>query len=385
MAAYLLFFLALTVLANVPRLSTGLRDFAVLLVSFFFVGFRFEMAYDWPYYKDMFQYLSGYGFSGFLQNYLSIQIQYPSEVGFLFLAHAFSQFVPEYEWFQAFIYLVFLASFWSLGKSIRCQNIGAALIVVHLFLLFTLEFSTIRQAFAISLFNLGLAAYLANRKTQSILLIGSSIFFQVSALIYIGALVLAAINSRKMWVTAAMVLLLSIPLVFPSLLIDLFSVFPSRAAEKLMFYFTERQIQLNWAEVAFALVFYSLIALMSFRIARISKHIDEPKLILLLKFNLILAIFALLFILEHVIRNRIFYQLVIVFSLLAFSRYPVARTRFLWPVVAMGIVFTLVSFSRPSSFMYVPYQNYIVNSVRGWGGDGEERNQRYWQLLEESR
>nr|WP_276611276.1 EpsG family protein [Thioalkalivibrio sp. XN8] len=377
--------MVLVLLANLPKVSPGVRDFLVAGISFFFVGLRFEMAYDWPYYKEMFDYLSQYPFPQFLRNFVAIQLQYPAELGFLFLTYVFSQVVPDYEWFQSALYFAFLCSFWTLGRAVGCKNISAALIIVHLFLLFTLEFSTIRQAFAVSLFNFGLAAYLRGRGAMAFLLVSLSLFFQFSALLYIGALLLAATSTKRMWLSAVMVLFLAFPLVFPGVILSLIPIFPSRIADKLVFYFTERDLDLNILEAIFAVTFYVLIVVMSFRVSYVWRRSFDPRLYFLLRFLLVMSIVALVFIPEHVIRNRIFYEVVIVFSLLAFSPYRIARSRYVWPVIAMGTVFMLVSFTRPSTFMYVPYQNYVVNSVLGLSGDGEDRNRRYRQLLEESR
>jgi hypothetical protein len=376
MTVYLTFFLALIICASAPRLSSHFRTQLAFAISFIFVGLRYEMAFDWPYYKEMYGVFASMSSSEFFDNFAQVQLIYPAEPGFLTATFLFGRIFADFEVMQASIYLLFLASFWTLGRQIGTNNFAASLIIVHLFLLFTLEFSTIRQSIALSLFNFGLAFYISKRKALGSIMFLVSALFQLSSLMYVAALMIATTAKRRHYMAVIFGLLFAIPISSNSILLGIASFLPPLFESKLIYYVRDREVDFNAVEVAFTVVFYTLMIVCAARVDALNGPLMSEKGRYVLRLISVLSVVAFCFLFEHVFRNRIFYEVVILFSLLAFSQVRVSRTWFLAPVFSMGLFFLLASFGRPVSYMYLPYQNYIWNKAIGWEGDGDERAAR---------
>lgn len=376
MFSYISFILLSAAFAFAPRFSLGLREGLVIAASVVFVGFRYEMAFDWPFYVDLYEDLRFLTLGQFLQSFGAIQLQYPVETGFLLFNFLGAKFLPDYEWFQALIFLIFLGGLWSLGRASRCKNIGAALVLIHLFLLFTLEFSTLRQALAIGLFNLGLAAHLRGKIKLTIAFFSLAVLSQISVLIYIAAFMMVLGAPRRLWLLVVGVTIFAVPLSMPSIVLQFAGLLPSFAASKLNYYFNDRVYGANLLEITFSVVMYLTVVFCAVFAERRLPQDTRKETHFLLRFVVVLSLLALPFIFFNTFRNRILYELVVVFSVVAFSGLRGGAFRMVVPFGAFGIMMFVAAAIRPTNFTYIPYQNYFIHSAMGWESDGLERLDR---------
>ena len=380
MILYVGFIGLLLLVANATSFSVRLRNGAVFLISFFFVGFRYEVGFDWPFYKGMFEVFATVDLATFVENTAFYQEIYPAEIGFLLLTYGASQLLGAYEFYQALITLFFLASLYQLGTALGVRNLGFALVAIHLFILFSLEFSTVRQALAIALFNFGLVGLLQGNRLRVVVLFSLAVTVQITSVIYIFAILFAFGAPRNVWITFVIALFLLVPLSSPTLILSNLDILPSFASAKLKYYLTERSYGGSLLEISHALSFYFIASWSALRGLRRSADSREAQV--LLKFALILAITAILFFYFNTLRNRILYELVIVLSLGAFS--PIVRgIRHMRGVLfGFGLVLFLKFLVQSSNYMYIPYQNYLVFQITDTQSTGSERIDRLQKLLQ---
>jgi hypothetical protein len=379
MATYLAFFFSQAVLALTRR-----NDYAAwllfIVINFWFVGLRFEVGFDWFVYKDQFEYLSRMSTDTFLSEFAFLQQFFRHEAGFLLFAFVGSHAFPTYEIFHLFVFGLFFSSVISLARAIQSRNIFASFLIIHFFLLFTLEFSTLRQLLALSIFNIGLNFFFRNRKILALSLMLSAPFFQLSALIYFFVFLAASGSSLRLWISAIPLALTAafLSLVGLSQMPGLNTLGPFGA--KLIWYFEYREFDQNIFEQAFFLVFYLFMAIWAIYNVRNSRGAGRANLIVA-KMILIFAFAALLFFPINVIRNRIMYELIILASLSAFTNQA-RLTSYLKPVlVGFGIIFLSASLLKSTAFVYVPYQNYLVYKLLNLDSDGAERQERLFKTI----
>lgn len=378
MLTYALFINA-NILIAVMRTGSALKLPLLIGVTLLFVGLRYEVGFDWPLYKDEFEVLQGLGAADFVTSIPMLQIQFQHETGFLIFSWLSAQILREYELMQLLIHVIFLISFIRLGRVLGVRNLAAAMLLVHLFLLFTLEFSTVRQLLALSLFNLGLAAYMEARRPRALAWFAASLLVQISSGLYLLALLAVSGASRRDWLLAiagmAAVLAVSFTTFAPALL----GMLPGRIAFKFQYYFMDREFNTHILEQVFFGVFYVMvIAFALFATARNRGRLDAAGDIAL-RFMLALALLAVLFFLVKTVRNRILYELIVVMSLLIFSgklRYAGAMKT---ATFAFGAVFFIVSLTKEAAHVYTPYQNYPYAMLFDRPSDGLRRHDRLRQ------
>jgi len=379
MAAYLAFYFSNAILA-LTRRSNYLAVFLFVALNLWFVGFRYEVGFDWEIYKSQFEYFSQVRVSDFFSEFSFFQEKFTHESGFLLLAYIASQIFSTYEMFHLAIFALFFSSVLILARSMGSRNIIASFLIIHLFLLFTLEFSTLRQIAAISVFNIGLSRLLRGGGYLAYGYMIAAPFFHVSAIMYLLFLLAANGSSLRVWAYLLPLLALAIVIAIAG-----FSQLPlvgslGSVGAKLIWYFELREVNQNIFEQIFFLTFYPLIAIWAFFNFR-KKSLPTGSNALVAKMVFVMAISALVFFGVNVIRNRILYELVILVSLAAFSDQARLNV-YLRPILlSWGAVFLAAALVKPSSFVFVPYQNYVVHEVLNLESDGAERQARLRHII----
>jgi len=370
--------LVLTALsATIPRVSHGLRTFIAFATALYLIGFRYEVGYDWIVYKDLFDMASSMDLRAPFYNVTLLQTIFAFESGFILVVVLFAQVFGEYEYLQFLLYSIFLLSFWRLGTVMGCRNLPAALLIAHLFVLISLEFSTVRQALALSIFNFGLASWMTGKKQSAYVLFLVATTFQVSVLLYIFALMISVGTRKQTWLVFLIGVIASAPILFPAAFLGSISFAPTFIAEKVEYYLLVREYNNSVADLLFFGVFLTAILLLVSRHLRLLKRSNAPREeVLLATLIIVLTILALSAFPVPTIRNRILYELVVLVALFCFSYRNVGKSNIAFGLCVFGFVYFAATFARPTAFMYVPYQNFIYYKAIGLESDGLTRDDR---------
>ena len=376
MTAYLAFFLSQVIL-SLTRRSNYAAIFLFLIINLWFVGLHYEVGFDWVLYKDQFEEFSRLQPGEFYSAFSFFQQFYGHETGFLILSFLAAHILPTFEFYYLAVFAFFLVSIISLARTMASRNLIASFLFIHLFLLFTLEFSTLRQIVAISIFNIGLACFFNRRTYVAYSLMVSAAFFQVSALIYLFAFLASNRSNRKVLLYTAPVILFAVSLSFVSLLDVPFLTALGSMGVKLVWYFElrEERFSPNVFEQVFFAMLFCLLASWSFYSIRKKPGLSASNKTVA-KMIFVMCLLALAFFGINTIRNRIMYEIVILASLSAFVAETRLRSYLKTVLCGWGVVFLTVSLLKPSSFVYVPYQNYAIYEVFDLESDGQERQER---------
>ncbi len=341
------------------------------------VGFRYEVGFDWPVYSSQFYQFQNIPFLDFLSQIFIFSALYSHEPLFLLTSYFMARVFPDFEYFQFIAYLFFLFSVFRLGKVLGSRNIIAAMVPIHLFLLFTLEFSTLRQSIAISFYNLGLAFFLANKNAKGVWLFVAAVASQSSTAIYV--LVQLWTTSAKRWSKLAIVacLVLAVFLSAGGLEWIPVNMLPGFLGQKLNYYFYERGYNYSLAEQAFFLALFLAISYVLYR----SRPALDRRVRFLANLVIFLCLFAIMAFWVNTIRNRIMYEVIIVSSLIAYGPHFRLQKLLRLLLLGAGLLFFSVSLTKQSSFVYVPYQNFIWYKLNGLQSNGLDRQDRLRQRL----
>ena len=376
MLIYLTFFAVIFLVSNSRALPLRVKNGAALFLSFLFIGLRYETGFDWPTYKIQYEYISRAGFFSFFDLLKTQSLVGSVEPGFVATTFLASRFFSDFEAVAALYTLFFLLSTLKLGQTLGVKNIGMALVLIHLPLLFSLEFSTIRQSLAISAFNLGLAYHLEKRHTLSVVFLSLSPLFQVSGIMYLAVFLMATGTRRISW--PAFIALISVLYATTSsfILLALASILPPHIGTKLQWYISERIQGGGIVDVGLAMVLLLPTAIILIHVLRkqgLSK--DE---VTVFRVAGIMSIVALAFVNEQTIRNRYMYEIVILVSLLAFSKTYLVMPYLRVVLLSFGTLMLSVYLLQTSRIAYIPYQNFIIWKVFGLESTGNERMIEYY-------
>jgi hypothetical protein len=309
---------------------------------------------------------------------------YGVEYGYLFLVGNIAPFV-RFEYFQAFVTLIFIYSTIRLARSVGHNNPAFALSVCLTFLLLTLVFSTIRQCLAISLFNIGVVVYYGNyfSRLVKLCLVSTlflvSVLFQSSALIYCVTFVYCNLRLTQ---NAKNLSLLLLGLLTTSAMINpeiINGFIDARAVAKLQFY-SELNLGLINPINAFYLALFSFIFVGLLRFlpkAQISKFDRLDKFAGFARALLVLNVVCIPF---PIFRDRISYEVFIVTSIL-FS-HQTARLKLIFPtgLVVLGIFSSFFgTLYQYTGVVFIPYQNYLIYSALDIPSDGRRRQAEFFE------
>ena len=341
------------------------------------VGFRYEVGFDWPGYKFQFSELGELGVIDFFSQLPMLVVLYSQEPIYLIISYFSSIALPTYEYMQVGITALFMYSTLKLGKAMGVRNIIAAFIPIHLFLLFTLEFSAVRQIIAMSLFNLGLAFFLENRKKVSIWFYSTALFTQASTSLYLLVQLWTRVSSK--WSKVAIILsgVLAIFLASGGLELLPVSMLPGFVGAKLNYYFFARNYQYNTLEQVFYIgVFLAIILILVRAGARM-----EGRLLFISKMIVFLCLFAFMAFWINTIRNRLMYEIIILTSLLVYGPAFQWQRVLRYILISSGCLFFMISLTKHTSLMYVPYQNYVWYQMNDYKSDGLDRFERLREFM----
>jgi hypothetical protein len=376
MLIYLVFFTTIFLVSNSRHLTLRLRTGTVVVLSFLFIGFRYETGFDWTAYKTQYDYILETGFFSVFE-LLGIQSLVASvERGFVLTTFFASRLFPAYEFVAALYTLVLLLSIVKLGSVLGVRNIGMALVFIHMPLLFTLEFSTVRQSLAIAMFNFGLAYYFEKRRGLSILFFSLSPLFQISGIMYL-AVFFMAIGSRRASLPA-FVGLIAVLFVFsmPAILLTIGSFLPPQVETKLEWYITERAM--GGGLIDFGTAFFLLLPATLMTVNHLRKKGHPRDAVTIFRIAALMSAIALAFVSEQTIRNRFIYEIVILLSLLSFSRiYPIIPYMRM-VLLSFGAIMLAVYLTQDSRIMYMPYQNFLIWKAFSIESSGQERASEYY-------
>jgi hypothetical protein len=380
MLVYFTFITVLLLLSTLKVRKAGY--FLAILVSFFFVGLRYETGFDWPVYKGVFESLR--------QNYSWENILYQSlisshEISFVAFLGLIAQVLPRYEYVQAICTLFFLLSFFRLATTIPGSRPVLALAVFFSFYLTSIGFSTVRQTLAISLFNWGLSSYLRGGRWKAYVFMTLAATAQISSLIYFAGFLVSRSSISKALFTPIPFSFISIifMLSFPSLT-ELVAMGIPFFESKLAFY---RQLSFSsyfGILTTCLLVSVFLIGLMAAHFLQRRNNAPDGIPTVFLCLISVLSAFAVGSFFFSVLRERISYEILLLFSIFLSTQLVKTRTYVLAAVIGFGlIVQTRLYFQDPFYLAFVPYQNGVMLWLTGRESTGAARSQLYSDIFEE--
>lgn len=380
MLVYFSFIAVLLLLSTLKGRKVG--TFLAILVSFFFVGLRYETGFDWPVYKGIFESLG--------ENYSWESILFQSlitshEVTFVAFLGSIAQVLPSYEYVQAIFTLFFLLSFFRLANAIPGSRPVLALAVFFSFYLASIGLSTVRQTLAISLFNWGLASYLRGGRWSAYVFMTLAAMSQISTLLYFaGFLVSRSSMSRRLFRPIpysffSLMFMLSFPF-----LIELIAMAVPFVESKMAFY----------RELAFSsyfgimttgmLILVYLIGLMTAHLLKRQSNAPDGlpnEFLCLISALSAIAVGSFFF---SVLRERISYEVLLLFSVFLSTRFVKSRIAVAAAIIGFGlIVQTRLYFQDPFDLAFVPYQNGVALWLTGSESTGEARSQLYLDIFSE--
>lgn len=371
--------LATTAFSSQLSRRNVLRKILFIVPSLLIVGFKYEVGFDWNVYTEQFYTFSQIDFEQFRNNFFSYVILYQHEPMFVLLSYIGAKTLGTFEFLYCLLFIFFIYTTSRIGKVIGA-NIIAAFFVIHLFLLFTLEFSTLRQMVSLSILNLGIAMILEGNKVRGVAFLLLAPFFQFSSVIFVFFFLVTLATRRllRIIIIFAFVCALVINVVGIEKLLSVFSSkIPSIFQTKLIYYMQNKLMDFSLLEALFAINLYLLLGYFLF----LNRKNVNGNIALLSSFLILLIALAIAGFEFKTLRNRMLYEIIPISALMLFStqsRQPV----FLKPaIITMGVFFFTTSIIKPTSFMFVPYQNYIWFQILDLQSDGEARQAKLKLML----
>ncbi|WP_417809963.1 EpsG family protein [Thioclava sp.] len=378
MTAYL-FLLSTTAWASILSPGNVVRKVLFFVPTLLIVGFKYEIGFDWHVYARQFQHFSEIPPGEFFENFFIYVGIYQHEPLYVLFSYMGAHILGIYEVFYCALFLLFVYSTARLGKLIDTNTV-AAFFVIHLFLLFTLEFSTLRQMVSLSILNLGISFTLEGRKIRGFAFLILSPFFQGSSAIFAIIFLLVGSTRRLMRVLLAFALIVAIAINaigFTALASLLSGIVPGFLATKLTYYTEVRQFDFNMLETLFAISVYLVLGYFLFVNQKNQNSIVRD----LSTFLLVLIAIAIAGFAITTMRNRMLYEIITVAALLLFSPHTKNPIFIRTTVIILGFIFFAASLTKATSFMYVPYQNYLWFQIWELKSDGPDRQDRLNSIL----
>lgn len=354
--------------------------FLYLVVICFFVGFRYETGFDWPVYKRIFLiYADGFSFgeivftSGF----------FGQEPGFLLSLAIGAVIFPNYEYVQAVYTLFLIYSIICLSRTVGVKNTALVVALALSFVIFTLGFSTVRQSLAIAIFNIGFALSLSGKTKWSYLVYGLSATFQLSVLVYLAAILVSRVMVRGNGSPNRgrfFVLCIASPVVL-AILMQSAALLPGILGAKIAFYaedfsFTEVNLLDLYLVLGFALIAWHV------SVTGRREALQDPMILRLRIVIFTLAAIAISSTFVDVFRDRVSYELVILYSVYLGT----VHVNNLWLArVSLGIFGSAFSIyfltSTAGQLAFVPYQIALISIDEFAENDGKARQTKLFETI----
>jgi len=337
-----------------------------------------ETGFDWLVYKDIFdRFTDGISWEKISQ----IQLQSSQDLGFLILLGILAQWSPNYEFIQAIFTLFFLYSFLKLTSEIQGARPALALAVFLSFFLLSVGFSTVRQALAMSFFNMGLYYFFRGRSPLYIYsFFIAAIFIHLSATAYIAIFIASRIYQKLIGrisllshIVFSGILFLALPLIFFSTL----ALFPQVLSRVAYYENISLTNNINLFSIAFAAVLFLTGFVVSFKRQVRSEDFDK-----FIVFGNMIAIFssisfASIFFLT--LRDRLAYELILLFSIYVSTHLSRINFMSMCAVMVFGLFYQFAILQPPRDLAFVPYQNSLILFISGSESTGFQRSSQYME------
>ena len=377
MHTYLIYWLSS--IAVTPFLKNRGGNLLYFLFALLFVGARYETGFDWPTYKEYFSAVAG---MNSLREVFEYAHLFGIEALFTIELWLFSFLVPSYEVFQFLITALYLYSFHSLATTLNLKRPAYALAITSTFLLLTLEFSTTRQLVAVAFFNLAINSHFKNRIYSTTAFLLLSILNQYSAIIYACCFLATMSKLLRAFILRNYPILISVFFIAgTTILVAITSYFPFFARKLL--YYNEVGFQ-HTLSIRLLCIFAFIVFTIHFTALALKKNPTE-KMQQIMSTLINLGILASGFTCTSVIRDRIFYELIILFGLVLVLQTN-SITKFIRPGIAIAGIFysTILYLKFPENLVFNPYQNSIFMTLTGSDPDSEARNQEYLKYFKDT-
>lgn len=379
MYVYFAFWFVSIVVALFVR--TRLATIVFMATVFLFLGLRYETGFDWPIYKEIF----GFFVEEFsFQRVLAVQLIYSQEIGFLLLLSAMAQVFPNYEVCQALFSLLFIYSVVKLSDIYSNSRPALALALYFGFFLLAVGFSTIRQTLAMSLFNLGLYFFFRRKSIRQYIFFGAAVSTQVSTGMLVAAFMIARVLAIRNRVPGVLSLLIlsTIALFLVPVAFAVGMLLSPHVAERLKWSIEMTSISsLGYFNILLLLYSGFIGGMASSKI--IVRSDANADAILLRTLIVVLSAMMVAFSFFPVFRDRIGYELVLLFCI--FVSNPRIQLRYPAMIVtlAVGLLYQWLILRGISELAFVPYQNSIIMAISGAGSTGAERSATYMSIFNE--
>lgn len=374
MFPYFLFWGASLAWACIAR--SRLAQFAFVCATFGFVGLRFETGFDWPVFNYGFEVLQS-DFSLELARWFSELFQI--ELGYVLLVAVAGQIFPTYEYFQALVTFVFLASVWVLCRAFGVRNVALVIAIAATFILLTLMMSTVRQCLAVSLFNFALAAAVARRRVAMIILLAAATTIHISTLFYVAALLFALVRPLQAPSPRTVILLVAAGYAVAISMGVIADFLPAFIANRVVFYRLDQLVE----ALSLWQLYFLILAIFITSYTMFSGPISgtpDARSTLLRRVIIALAVMCMCTLSLNVVRDRISYEMFLLFALyLAHQNLRLAIPARVAASV-FGLFFSIFNILAPGNrIVFIPYQNAIGVAISGDEGDGQFRQDQFQQ------
>jgi hypothetical protein len=370
MTIYLIFWLATLVFASFIKGKWA--QFAFGIAIFVFVGLRYETGFDWHIYKRAFEILA---VDPSLEAIVVFSQAFQVELGWLAVMSLVGQVFPEYEFLQAIVSLTFLVSTFKLSRVLGVENAALAIAIAASFILLTLMFSTTRQCFALSIFNFAVIAALNKRWLLMTLLSAFAMSIHVSTIIYIAAMIYAVARPSRLPTSAGVAIMsivgIGLILAIPSMV----NYLPDLLASRVTWYGLDQSFQIISLWYVYFLILGAFIAGYAL-VAGPKAEYPDDRITFHRRLVIALAVMCMCTYSLDVIRDRISYEMFLLFSIYIAREDLPARLATRSVAVILGLLFSMLNIFAPENrIVFLPYQNYLVVVLTGEKGDGPARQE----------
>lgn len=372
MTIYLVFWMLALGLA--PFIKSNRMQIAFCAFVFVFVGLRYETGFDWPTYKRAFDILS-IDFS--INSILAYSDTFKVEIGWLVVTGLIGQVFPEYEFLQAIVTLAFLGSTFKLCRGLGVQNVAMAIAIASSFLLLTLLFSTTRQCFAVSIFNLAVVAAAKRRWTLMVALSAFAVSIHTSTILYIVAMIYAAARPSKLPSTVMVAMMSALSVGFVLLIPLVAESLPDIIASRIIWYNLDQSFDNIGLWQIYFLILGAFILLHSLFIGPSDDNSDHVSTFHR-RMIIALAVTCMGTYSLDVIRDRISYEMFLMFSVYLARSDLLLRVPARLGAFCLGLFFSVLNiFSPDNRIVFMPYQNAVMVLLTGEAGDGPARQELF--------
>lgn len=280
---------------------------------------------------------------------------------------------PEYEFLQAIVALALIVSVFKLSRALGVENVALAIAVASTFLLLTLMFSTTRQCFALSIFNFAAIAALNRRWVRMVLFSAFAMSIHLSTIFYIAAMLFAVARTDRLPTILGAVVMSLVGIGFVLVIPSIVDMLPGMLASRVDWYGLDQSFQFV---SLWQLYFLILGAFITGYTVRARPKIEGHRSTFHRRLIIALAVMSMSTYSLDVIRDRISYEMFLVFSIYLARSDLAARLAARAAAVVMGLFFSVVNIYAPENrIVFEPYQNYLGVIITGERGDGLARQQ----------